>query len=175
MHFLVSDGLWETQPDSVCVVGQRTRPVQVQSEPYLPSDVVLGQLVTERNGLENGIVLSFSSQPFWGSGTVCSRLVLGANTFSPTEVGALSVVAHPDIGQCLFFLIFRLALLLGSQPAAVYHLTHSIISAVGSLLPEVSYLIPCFHSGRTEWRSPRMGRLALSPEGPEPVLSAQRR
>ena len=34
---------------------------EVQSEPHLPSDVVLGQLVTERIGLENGIVLSFSS------------------------------------------------------------------------------------------------------------------
>ena len=46
---------------SVCAVGQCTLPVEVQSEPHLPSDVVLGQLVTERIGLENGIVLSFSS------------------------------------------------------------------------------------------------------------------
>ena len=45
----------------VCAVGQRTLPAKVQSEPHLPSDVVLGQLVTERIGLENGIVLSFSS------------------------------------------------------------------------------------------------------------------
>ena len=46
---------------SVYAVGQRTHPAEVQSEPHLPSDVVLGQLVTERIGLENGIVLSFSS------------------------------------------------------------------------------------------------------------------
>ena len=46
---------------SVCAVGQRTHPVEVQSEPHLPPEVVLGQLVTERIGLENGIVLSFSS------------------------------------------------------------------------------------------------------------------
>ena len=65
-------------------------PSEVQSEPHLPSDVVLGQLVTERIGLEKGIVLSFSSLPKWGSGTVRSRLVLGANTLSPTDVGALS-------------------------------------------------------------------------------------
>ena len=51
---------------------------------------------------------------------------------------ALSVVAHPDIGQRLSFLFFGLALLLVSQPVAVYHLTHSITSAVGSLLPELS-------------------------------------
>ena len=38
-----------------------TNPSEVQSEPHLPSEVVLGQLVTERIGLENGIVLSFSS------------------------------------------------------------------------------------------------------------------
>ena len=70
----------------------------------------------------------------------------------PTEVGALSVVAHPDIGQCLSFLFFGLALLLVSQPVAMYHLTHSITSAVGSLLPGVSHLIPCFHSGKApEW------------------------
>ena len=125
---------------SVCAVGQRTHPAEVQSEPHLPPDVVLGQLVTERIGLENGIVLSFSSQPQRGSGAARSRLVLGANTFSPTEVGALSVVAHPDIGQRLSFLFFRLALLLVSQPVEVYHLTHSITLAVGSLLPEVSHL-----------------------------------
>ena len=125
---------------SVCAVGQRTHPAEVQSEPHLPSDVVLGQLVTERIGLENGIVLSFLSQPQRGSGSARSRLVLGANTFSPTEVGALSVVAHPDNEQSLSFLFFfGLALLLVSQPVAVYHLTHSITSAVGSLLPEISY------------------------------------
>ena len=60
MHLLVGVG-WETQPAFVCAVGQRTHPAEVQSEPHLPSDVVLGQLVTERIGLENGIVLSFSS------------------------------------------------------------------------------------------------------------------
>ena len=72
-------------------------------------------------------------------------------------------------------LFFGLALLLVSQPAAVYHLTHSITSAVGSLLPEVSHLIPCFHSSRREWPSPRMGRLALSPEEHAPALSALQR
>ena len=46
---------------AVCAVGQRTHQAEVQSEPHLPSNVVLGQLVTERIGLENGIVLSFSS------------------------------------------------------------------------------------------------------------------
>ena len=38
-----------------------TYPSEVQSKPHLPSDVMLGQLVTERIGLENGIVLLFSS------------------------------------------------------------------------------------------------------------------
>ena len=37
-----------------------TNPSEVQSELHLPLDMVLGQLVTERIGLENGIVLSFS-------------------------------------------------------------------------------------------------------------------
>ena len=45
----------------VCAIGQRTHPAEVQSEPHLPSDVVLGQLVTERIGLEIVIVLAFSS------------------------------------------------------------------------------------------------------------------
>ena len=74
----------------------------------------------------------------------------------------LSVVVHPDNRPS--FLLFGLALLLVSQRVAVYHLTHSITSAVGSLLPEVSHLIPCFLSGRREGQSPRMGRLALLPE-----------
>ena len=39
------------------------------------------------------------------------------------------MVAHPDIGQCLSFLLFGLALLLESQPVAMYHLTHTITSA----------------------------------------------
>ena len=36
---------------SVCAVGQRTHPAEVQSEPHLPSDVVLGQLRWLLNGL----------------------------------------------------------------------------------------------------------------------------
>ena len=67
----------------------------------------------------------------------------------------------------------QFALLLVIQPVAVYHLTHSITSAVWSLLPEVSHLIPCFHSGQREWQNPRMGRLPLSPEEHAPALSAQ--
>ena len=34
----------------------------------------------------------------------CSRQVLGANALSPTDMGALSVVDHPDNRQCLSFL-----------------------------------------------------------------------
>ena len=71
---------------------------------------VLGQLVTERIDPENGIVLSFSSDHCGRSGTVHSRLVLGTNTLSPTDVGALSVVAHPDNGQCLSLHLSGLAL-----------------------------------------------------------------
>ena len=40
------------------------------------------------------------------------------------------MVAHPDIGQCLSFLLLRLALLLVSQPVAMYHLTHTITSSI---------------------------------------------
>ena len=137
--------------------------------------MVLGQLVTEQIGLENGIRPVILKLTIVG----VRHCLLTAGSWSqhlqPTEVGALSVVAHPDIRQCLSFLFFGLALLLVSQPAAaVYHLTHSITSAVRSLLPEVSHLIPCFHSGRREWQSPRMGRLALSREEHAPALSAQR-
>ena len=39
------------------------------------------------------------------------------------------MVAHPDIGQCLSFLFLGLALLLVSQPVAMYHLTHTITSS----------------------------------------------
>ena len=65
-----------------------------------------------------------------GSGAACSRPVLGASTFSSTKVGALSVVAHPDTGQYLFFLFFGIALLLVSQPVPSssvlsHSLTHS--------------------------------------------------
>ena len=61
LHYLKCSIVRHTQRAFVCAVGQRTHPAEVQSEPHLPSDVVLGQLVTERIGLENGVVLSFSS------------------------------------------------------------------------------------------------------------------
>ena len=96
---------------------------------------MLGQLVTKRIGLENGIVLLclgtsvfvggkrrkscaapdkvllFSIAPFRVRHCML-RLVLGANTISPTDVGALSVVGHPDDRQCLFLLLTVLTLLL---------------------------------------------------------------
>ena len=43
-------------------------PSEVQSEPHLSSVVVLGQLVIEQIGLENGIVLSFSDNHSGGGG-----------------------------------------------------------------------------------------------------------
>ena len=62
MHLLIGVGQG-TQPDSVCAVGQCIHPAENQSIPHLPSDVLLGQLqlVYERIGLENGIVLPFSN------------------------------------------------------------------------------------------------------------------
>ena len=35
--------------------------------------------------------------------SLTAGIILGTDTFSPTEVGALLVVAHPDNGQCLSF------------------------------------------------------------------------
>ena len=92
----------------------------------------------------------------------------------PHRGGSTVGGGSPRYRTVSLFPFFGLALLLVSQPVAVYHLTHSITSAVGSLLPEVSHLIPCFHSSRREWQSPRMGRLALLPEEHAPALSAQR-
>ena len=75
-----------------------------------------------------------------GSGGVHSRLVLGANNLSPTEVGALSVVAHPDIGQCLSPHLSGLALLPASQLAILYHfISFSFIHFL--------HLTPSFSSG----------------------------
>ena len=110
-------------PSGSISVYRKTVKPQRKSNPnhIFPSDVVLGQLVTERIGLENGIVLLFSSKPMQGVRRCPSRLVLGTNTLSPTEVGALSVVVHPDDGLCLSFYPFGLALLLVRQPTAVYY------------------------------------------------------
>ena len=57
----VSPGLMSFLEEALVSTEKLTNPSEVQSEPHLPSDVVLGQLVTERIGLENGIVLLFSS------------------------------------------------------------------------------------------------------------------
>ena len=88
---------------------------------------------------------SFHSQVnhIGGSGAARSKMVLGSNTFNPTEVG--SVMAHPDNRQCLFFLSFGLALLLVSQPVAVYHLTHSPHS-----LTSLTHLSSCVLAARSK-------------------------
>ena len=57
----VLPGLMSSLEEALVSTEKLTNPSEVQSEPHLPSEVVLGQLVTERIGLENGIVLSFSS------------------------------------------------------------------------------------------------------------------
>ena len=88
----------------------------------------------------------------------------------PHRGGSTVGGGSPRYGQCLSFLFFGLALLLVSQPVGVYHLTHSITSAVGSLLPKVSHLILCFHSGRREWQSQ-----ALLPEEHISAFPAQQR
>ena len=55
------------------------------------------------------------------------------------------MVAHPDIGQCLSFLFLGLALLLVSQPVAMYHLTHTITS---SFFMDNIYLEGTFLAGK---------------------------
>ena len=55
------------------------------------------------------------------------------------------MVAHPDIGQCLSFLLLGLALLLVSQPVAMYHLTHTITS---SFFMDNIYLKGTFLAGK---------------------------
>ena len=79
----------ETQPDSICAVGKGTHQAQVKAEPHLSSNVVLGQLVTEWIGLENGIVTACHS---------LSQLVFAANTLGPTKCSGSTVstvVAYP--------------------------------------------------------------------------------
>ena len=67
-------------------------------------------------------------------------LVLGQDNLSPTDVGGTVGGLSPR-WQVVSLPLPHLghALLLMSQPVAVYHLTHSITSAVGSLLPEISH------------------------------------
>ena len=55
------------------------------------------------------------------------------------------MVAHPDIGQCLSYLLLGLALLLVSQPVAMYHLTHTITS---SFFMDNIYLEGTFLAGK---------------------------
>ena len=57
----VSPGLMAFREKALVCTEKLANPSEVQSEPHLSSVVVLGQLVTERIGLEKGIVLSFSS------------------------------------------------------------------------------------------------------------------
>ena len=55
------------------------------------------------------------------------------------------MVAHPEIGQCLSYLLLGLALLLVSQPVAMYHLTHTITS---SFFMDNIYLEGTFLAGK---------------------------
>ena len=138
---------------SVCAVGQRTHPGEVQSEPHLPSNVVLGQLVTERIGLENGIVLSHRSGSTVGGGSpryrTASLFPFLRTCITAGEPASSSVSSH-----------------------SLNHLSSWVLAARSKPFKKLK---PCFHSGRREWQSPRMGRLALSPEEHASALSAQRR
>ena len=116
-------------------------PSKVQSEPHLPSDVVLGQLVTERIGLESGIVLSFSSKP--QRRVRCCSLTAGYWSQHPqphrggsTVGGGLSRYWTGTLSPRLS----GLALLPESQLAIVYHfISFSIIHFL--------HLTPSFSSG----------------------------
>ena len=75
------------------------------------------------------------------------------------------MVAHPDIGQCLSFLLLGLALLLVSQPVAMYHLTHTITS---SFFMDNIYLEGTFLAGKrnkTELEGTFLAGKRNKPEG----------
>ena len=86
----VSPGLLSFREKALLFTEKLANLSKVQSEPHLPSDVVLGQLVTERIGLEDGIVLS------WGGG---GQALLGGG--GPTPV--FPIFPHPQIQIfCMF-------------------------------------------------------------------------
>ena len=75
------------------------------------------------------------------------------------------MVAHPDIGQYLSFLLLGLALLLVSQPVAMYHLTHTITS---SFFMDNIYLEGTFLAGKrniTELEGTFLAGKRNKPEG----------
>ena len=75
----------------------------------------------------------------------------------PHRSGSTVGGGSPRYRTVSLFPYFGFALLLVSQPVAVYHLTHSITSAVGSLLPEVSQVPEWAKSQNGQ--SPRMGKV----------------
>ena len=113
-----------------------------------------------------------------GSGAARSGLVLGANTFSLTEVGALSVVAHPDNGQCLFpFLRTSIAAGEPASTVAVNHPNRNSLNHLSSwaLAARSKPFYTLLSLQPKKVVSPSISRLALSPEEHAPALSAQRR
>ena len=94
--------------------------MQIHFEPCFPSDMVLGQLVTERSGRENGIVLSFSSQPPWSN--MVMHPVLRAQNPQPRRCGSTVGQAHPAV--MIMFLSFWACIAAG-EPAggSVTHIT----------------------------------------------------
>ena len=86
--------------------------MKIHSEPCFPSDMVLGQLVTERSGRENGIVLSFSSQPPWSN--MVMHPVLRAQNPQPRRCGSTVGPVHPAV----VIVFFSCACTTADEPAS---------------------------------------------------------
>ena len=169
MHLLVGVG-WETQPAFVCAVGQRTHPAEVQSEPHLPSDVV-----DWPREWHSPVILKLTIEGV-------RRCSLTAGSWSqhlqPHRSGSTVGGGSPRYWTASLFPFLRTCIAAG-EPASSSVSSHSLNHLGSWVLAARSKpfkkLKPCFHSSRREWQSPRMGRLALSPEEQASALSAQQR
>ena len=83
-HFLsVLPGLMSSSVEALVSTEKLTNPSKIQPEPHLSSDAVLGQLVAVRIGLENGLVLLLSSQPYQGQALLAHGWFLEPTSSAP--------------------------------------------------------------------------------------------
>ena len=127
----ISPGLMSFLEEALVSTEKLSNPSEVQSEPHLPSDVVLGQLVTEWIGLENGIVNSpvilklttEGGQVLFTHGWFLEPTPSAPQRWEHCRWWLIQILNSVSLSSPLWTCIVA-----GNQPVAVYHLTHSLTS-----------------------------------------------
>ena len=161
---------------SACAVGQRTHPAEVRTTSSIRCGAgTVGYRTDWPGKWYSPVILKITIAGVRGC-------LLTAGSWSqhpqPHRSGSTVGGGSPRYWTASLFPFLQTCISAG-EPAnssvsshSLNHLSSWVLAARSKPFKKLK---PCFYSGRREWQSPRMGRLALSPEEHASALSAQRR